>query len=269
MGWFNDFFKYAGARYPVGLAILMALFISGAAIVATEIIYHGIKLSGFALPASPGTAPSGGVLAILFVAIWIIAGAIILLLSRDPLEDYFSDIRAALVGHWTLRIETLDVGQGVKTPVKLDYPLRISRISDTRKLRVDFDQTGSHIFEEAQHSSSNVHLSEAEDDHYRLLIRLVARQRLRKAFRNNPFGNDEIVMPMLFDLTFRKEGKKVHHAEGYWYDLDNIVYRVVHRNSSDDADRKAIVDAACKGTGNFRSRVEILPATPKNKTQTA
>ena len=269
MGWFNDFFKYAGARYPVGLAILMALFISGAAIVATEIIYHGIKLSGFALPASPGTAPSGGVLAILFVAIWIIAGAIILLLSRDPLEDYFSDIRAALVGHWTLRIQTLDVGQGVKTPVKLDYPLRISRISDTRKLRVDFDQTGSHIFEEARHSSSNVHLSEAEDDHYRLLIRLVARQRLRKAFRNNPFGNDEIVMPMLFDLTFRNEGKKVHHAEGYWYDLDNIVYRVVHRNSSDDADRKAIVDAACKGTGNFRSRVEILPATPKNKTQTA
>lgn len=145
MKWFVDYLKYAGARYPVGLAISMALVISAAAIAATEIIYHGIKLPGFTLPASPGTAPSGGALALLFLAIWVIAAAIILLLSRDPLEDYFSDIRAALVGHWTLRIETLDVGQGVKTPIKLNYPLRISRISDTRKLRVDFDQTGSHI----------------------------------------------------------------------------------------------------------------------------
>jgi hypothetical protein len=258
----TNLIKDALGRYPVGLALTLAFFISLAAVLAV-----GELTGNYTLPFIPVLVHSNTTLppyapALLFGVTWVVVFLIIIISARDQRDDSFTAIRTALVGHWEIRLRTLDKNKGVQPSqsIWLHYPVTVD-LTEERKLKITFDQKNSRIFESSNFSSTAVHLGPMEQDVYRLVIRVTAPQRLLPDY-HNPFAQDEISMPILFDLTFAYDSrtKKVSGLKGYWYDIDNIVYRVMYATLEAADVRQFIMASICEGTGNFRSQVTLAPA---------
>jgi hypothetical protein len=246
-------------RYPLGQALALAFVIALAAVMVVAVIFGFFEDFPAKFTINPDFPESQRVeLLGTFAGVWVLSFILIFFLSKDQREDYYSEIRAALIGRWTVSIRTLEKGHGIEPEdqIELKYPIEFGYVQETKKLKIILEQQNSRIFEAKTFVTTAVHLGSVEDGHFRFIFRVGAKQRLLSNYRN-PLGIDEINMPILFDMTFLYSKKTISEFSGYWYDVNNIVYRVMYCNTEDAAARRAIEESIKTGSGNFSSRITI------------
>jgi hypothetical protein len=196
---------------------------------------------------------------------------LVLLLLLFTFRDSYREERKQLVGTWNMVLQTWawnhvsgPEASWNDTPIR--YPVVFSIDQKTKALIVKFDQHNSKIFKPHTFFASVGGVTGTNvTNEYRLIFIAEATQKMQDGIKP-PFGLDRnnIPMPILFDL---KGSPQDGELNGSWYDLDNVINRIIYRNGN-EADKERIMDHFTTIHGNFRSSVTMTKGPNTAKTAT-
>jgi hypothetical protein len=257
------------ARTSPPRAISLALVLAILATIFVAAIFGFVRIEGLSLHDIYVDFPIDNAVrsefVIFFIVTWISATALLMFAGKDEREDIYTSVRKQLVGGWTMEIQTWQrESNGKWIATTIEYPVIFSISKETRKLAMDFDQRTGRIFESTRFSTTKIALNKKDEEWYSLFVVVTPDQILQQQYKESPIPGTRIRMPILFDLEFSCGKSGISDIKGQWYDLHNIIMRVMYVNGS-VVEKDLLMHRIFENEGNFQSRVTLR----KDKSQKA
>jgi hypothetical protein len=225
-------------RRPIFAAIVGGLFFTLVCFAAFAFVYNAVRLDNNKLVSNFQSVEQSSVFAGTFLAFAIISIGFIYLLLRREGDDIYSVLRKKLVGNWSCNFESVllkergnfEVGTVVRTATIGIQPT-------TRKLSITFSQFESDLFSTRTFNLVGSAIDQ-RGDRYNLTI-FGEYDQLVQPDIESISGRQEVVMPVLYSLHFYlDENEEVRTMEGLWFDLENVVVRMIEANLSNSATKE-------------------------------
>jgi len=248
-----EFFKY-----KVIFAITFGLLFSALTTLLIGLFGNLIiqDKNGFLGLAVNAASSASEILAAFFIFFLAVYGGAIYFAIRKQGEDYLDPIRQHLEGTWSFIINTWKYeGKGEWGTDRVNFNVDVIVQETNRKLLARMRQVASDIFEDNVYETTVIHVETKQGSDFELYLLFDTEQHLKEEIAKD-YGNPSVNSKSLYILRFSyQKGVPVSAMKGKWFDLDNVIYRLLVKTGPKAGKSEALKAALNHGIFNFSGDV--------------